>query len=51
MTIHDSNIEDFLKSKDGWNLATRIIYWIFYLIITGLAIYGYLYIDNDYLED
>lgn len=51
LTIHDSNIEDFLKSKDGWSIATRVIYWIFYLIITGLAIYGYLYIDNDYLEE
>lgn len=51
LIIHDSNIEDFMKSKDGWNLAVRIIYWILYLVMSGLAIYGYLYIDNDYLED
>lgn len=51
LIIHDSNIEDFMKSKDGWNLATRLIYWIFYLVMSGFIIYGYLYIDNDYLED
>lgn len=49
--IHDSSIDEFIKSEDRWNIAARIIYWIIYLIMIGLAIYGYLYIDNDYLED
>ena len=36
--------------KNGASLWITL-FWIFWIIITGIALYGYVYLENDYLED
>lgn len=51
LVISNKTIGEFIKSEDTKYIIFRIIFWIVYLILCGFVIYGYLYIDNDYLED
>lgn len=51
INIETTDLETTYKSKrDGKNIA-NIIFWFIWIIVIGLAIYGYVYMDNDYLED
>lgn len=43
--------EEVISSeKSGVGLWTAL-FWIFWIILTGGALYGYVYLENDYLED
>lgn len=45
---HNSNIEDTMKLLESkWQL---IIFWIFWIILIGAAVFGFYYIDNNWLE-
>lgn len=46
---NNMNIEETMESlKSGWQL---IVFWIFWIALTGGCMYGFYYIDNNWLED
>lgn len=46
---NNMNIEETMESlKSGWQL---IVFWIFWIPLTGCCMYGFYYIDNNWLED
>jgi len=49
--IYSSNLSETMENKKSEGTMISVLYWIFWLILTGLAIYGYMYLDNKYLED
>ncbi len=49
--IEHSNLQNTLENKKDSSVTINIVFWICWLILTGFAIYGYMYLDNDYLED
>lgn len=49
--IYDSNLRDTIENKKNEGTIISVIYWLFWIILTCLAIYGYMYLDNNYLED
>lgn len=49
--INHSNLQDTLENKKNSSTLINVVFWIIWLFLTGLAIYGYVYLDNDYLED
>lgn len=49
--IYDSNLEETIENKKSYSTVIAIIFWIIWIFLTGLAIYGYVYLDNNYLED
>lgn len=45
----NDTIEDVLKSfKSNWQL---VVFWIFWILLTGGLVVGFYYIDNHWLED
>lgn len=49
--IYSSNLNDTINNKKNECTILSIIFWIIWIILVGLAIYGYMYLDNEYLED
>lgn len=49
--IHSSNLSETIENKKNKGTIISVLYWIFWLILTGFAIYGYMYLDNNYLEN
>lgn len=46
---NNRTIEDVLESfKSNWQL---VIFWIFWILLTGVCVIGFYYIDNNWLED
>ena len=46
---NNMNIEETMESlKSGWQL---IVFWIFWIALTCGCMYGFYYIDNNWLED
>lgn len=51
ININLTDLETTLKDKKNSTTIINIVFWIIWLIIIGLAIYGFVYMENDYLED
>lgn len=46
---NNMNIEETMENlKSGWQL---IVFWIFWIALTGGCLFGFYYIDNNWLED
>ena len=46
---HEMNIEETIKNyESGWQL---VLFWIGWVILTGLLVFVFIYIDNHWLED
>lgn len=46
---NNDTIEDVLEGfKSNWQL---VIFWIFWVLLTGACVVGFYYIDNNWLED
>ena len=47
----NNTIENIIRAKEnsveGWNIA----FWIIWIIFIGFIDFGYIYLDNNYLED
>lgn len=48
---YNNTIESIIKSKEGEANIWNVIFWIIWIILIGLIDYGYVYLDNNYLED
>lgn len=51
IAINDSDLNTTIENKKNQEIIINVVFWIIWIILTGLAIYGYVYLDNDYLED
>jgi hypothetical protein len=51
LVINTMTIEKFLESKQNSFVTGKILFWFIYLIFCSGVIYGYVYLDNNYLED
>lgn len=46
--FEDTSIENAIERlESGWSLR---LFWVFWVILTGLAVFGFCYIDNRWLE-
>lgn len=46
---NNNTIEDVMKTfKSNWQL---VVFWIFWVLLTGGCVVGFYYIDNNWLED
>ena len=46
---HNMTIEETIKHyESGWQL---LLFWIGWVVLTGLLVFGFIYIDNHWLED
>lgn len=45
---NNMNIEETMESlKSGWQL---VLFWVFWILLTGGCLFGFYYIDNNWLE-
>lgn len=49
--INSNDLNTTIENKKNQETIINIVFWIIWITLTGLAIYGYVYLDNDYLED
>lgn len=49
--INSSDLQSTIEQQKSKGSIITIVFWIIWITLTGLAIYGYMYLDNDYLED
>lgn len=47
---YENNPGQVIESKKSNILIVKAVFIVVWLIVTGLAIYGYVYLDNNYLE-
>lgn len=47
----NTSVPDLYESYLSSSGAALVIFWIFWIILTGGAIFAYCYLDNNYLED
>lgn len=46
----DSSIDDIVKMFESNATVAMVIFWIVWLILTGGIVYGFYYLDNEWLE-
>ncbi len=51
ITINNSDLNTTIENKKNQQTIINVVFWLIWIIITGLIIYGYMYLENDYLED
>lgn len=49
--IYNSNLKTTIEEIKVQSKIVRIIFWVIWIILIGLAIYGFMYLENDWLED
>jgi len=47
----NTNIDSILKHRENTNKFLNVLFWIFWIALTGFAIYGFYYLENNWLED
>lgn len=56
-TINENNfsvnntIENIIQQKENDVNTSNIVFWLIWIIFIGLIDFGYVYLDNRYLED
>lgn len=51
LVINTMTIKEFMESKRNSFVGYKVLFWFIYLMLSGIVIYGYVYLDNDYLEN
>ena len=49
--INNGDIKTTIENKKEEELYTNIIFWAVWIILIGASIFGFVYLENDYLED
>lgn len=49
--IDSDNLENYIKKNKNSRTFWKVLFWVIYLILVGLGIYGFYYIDNEWLEE
>lgn len=47
----DGTIENIMNQKENESTDFKILFWILWIIFIGFVDFGYMYLDNNYLED
>jgi hypothetical protein len=49
--VDGENAEEAMKTMCSYGMVAQVIFWIFWVFLIGLAVYGFCYFDNQWLED
>lgn len=51
ISIENCSLDEYISSQKSYKTMTKVFFWIFYIVLVGFGIYGFIYLDNKWLED
>ena len=48
---HNKSVQDIIDSVENKITISKVLYWFIWLLITGGLIFGFYYLENNWLED
>lgn len=51
ISIENCSLDEYINSQKSYKTMTKVFFWIFYIVLVGFGVYGFIYLDNKWLED
>lgn len=51
ISIENLSLDEYISSQKSHKTIIKVFFWIFYIVLVGCGVYGFIYLDNKWLED